>query len=136
MKKNKGIIAEFRRFISRGNVMDMAVGVIMGTAFTAVVNSAVKDLIMPWVGYIINGINFSDLKIVLKAAEGETPEVAVGYGAFIQQALNFLIIAAVVFLMVKIINILRRKSEDKEAAAPVSKEVELLAEIRDLMKGA
>lgn len=125
---------EFKKFISRGNVIDMAVGIIIGTAFTAIVTSLVQQIIMPVIGYLIQGVNFSDLKIVLSAA-GEEPEVAIQYGAFIQQIINFLIIAFVVFLMVKLIGKLRKKEVEKPAPAPVpSDEAVLLAEIRDLLK--
>lgn len=140
-KKGKKFIGEFKEFISRGNVMDMAVGIIIGSAFTAIVNSLVKDMIMPVVGKIIGGINFSDLKIVLTAAVGDAPEVAVCYGSFLQQILDFLIIAFVVFLMVKAVNSLRKRlikeqepvPEEPQVAEP-SEEVRLLAEIRDLLK--
>lgn len=140
-KKGKKFIGEFKEFISRGNVMDMAVGIIIGSAFTAIVNSLVKDMIMPVVGKIIGGINFSDLKIVLTAAVGDAPEVAVCYGSFLQQILDFLIIAFVVFLMVKAVNSLRKRlikeqepvPEEPQIAEP-SEEARLLTEIRDLLK--
>lgn len=136
MKKSK-FISEFKEFISRGNVVDLAVGVIIGSAFTAIVNSLVNQIIMPVIGYIIGGINFSDFKWTLEAAKGDTPEVAVYFGSFIQQIVNFLIIAFVVFMMVKLINVLKRKKEEaveeiKEEKA--SKEEILLTEIRDLLK--
>lgn len=136
--EKKGFIAEFKEFISRGNVIDMAVGVIIGGAFTTIVNSLVNDVIMPFLGLIIGGINFSELKIVLTAAAGDTPETAIMYGSFIQNIINFLLIALVVFTMVKIINRFRRK---KEAPAPEPapepeppEEVLLLREIRDSLK--
>lgn len=143
MEKTKGFIAEFKEFISRGNVMDMAVGIIVGTAFTAIVTSLVNGIIMPFIGFLIGGLNFEDYKFVLAAATETTPEVAILYGSFIQQVINFLIIAFVVFLMIKVLNgikskaeTLRKKEEEKaaeeEAAAP--SEAELLAEIRDLLK--
>lgn len=136
MKKSK-FISEFKEFISRGNVVDLAVGVIIGSAFTAIVNSLVNQIIMPVIGYIIGGINFSDFKLPLEEAKGDTPEVAVYFGSFIQQIVNFLIIAFVVFMMVKLINVLKRKKEEaveeiKEEKA--SKEEILLTEIRDLLK--
>lgn len=143
MEKTKGFIAEFKEFISRGNVMDMAVGIIVGTAFTAIVTSLVNGIIMPFIGFLIGGLNFEDYKFVLAAATETTPEVAILYGSFIQQVINFLIIAFVVFLMIKVLNgikskaeTLRKKEEEKateeESAAP--SEAELLAEIRDLLK--
>lgn len=136
--EKKGFIAEFKEFISRGNVIDMAVGVIIGGAFTTIVNSLVNDVIMPFLGLIIGGINFSELKIVLTAASGDTPETAIMYGSFIQNIINFLLIALVVFTMVKIINRFRRKKEEPEPEpAPEPEppeEVLLLREIRDSLK--
>lgn len=144
-KKKLKIIGEFKEFISRGNVMDMAVGLIVGSAFTAIVNSLVGDLLMPLLGIITGGINFSDMKWVLQAAvmEGEeiiTPEVAVNYGSFIQYIINFLLIAISVFLLVKGINAVRaraekKKKEEEEAAPPApDPQLVLLEEIRDLLK--
>lgn len=136
--EKKGFIAEFKEFISRGNVIDMAVGVIIGGAFTTIVNSLVNDVIMPFLGLIIGGINFSELKIVLTAAAGDTPETAIMYGSFIQNIINFLLIALVVFTMVKIINRFRRKKEEpapEPAPEPEPpEEVLLLREIRDSLK--
>lgn len=134
-KKISGFLSEFKAFISRGNVMDMAVGVVVGTAFTAIVNSLVNDVIMPFVGWLIGGINFSDLKFVLAPAVGETPEVAILYGAFFNRIINFLIIAFVVFVAVKMVNSLRRKKEEepKEPPAPPA-DIALLTEIRDLLR--
>ena len=135
----KGIIAEFKEFISRGNVVDMAVGVIIGGAFTQIVNSLVNDVVMPAIGYIIGGVSFSDFKIVLAEATEETAEAAICYGNFIQMIINFLLIAMVVFAMVKLINRLHRKKEEEvveEAPAEpeLSTEEKLLTEIRDLLK--
>ncbi|WP_346726775.1 large-conductance mechanosensitive channel protein MscL [Feifania hominis] len=134
-EKTSGFFGEFKAFISRGNVLDLAVGIIIGGAFTAIVNSLVNDMIMPLVGLIIGGINFSDLKIVLSPAVGETAEVAICYGAFLQQVLNFLIIAFVVFLLVKGVNSLHRKKEQAPPAPPApSQELTVLTEIRDLLR--
>ncbi len=135
----KGIIAEFKEFISRGNVVDMAVGVIIGGAFTQIVNSLVNDVVMPAIGYIIGGISFSDFKIVLAEATEETAEAAIYYGNFIQMVINFLLIAVVVFTMVKVINRFHRKKEvvvvEEPAPEPEpSNEEKLLTEIRDLLK--
>ena len=134
--KGNGFISEFKEFISRGNVVDMAVGIIVGTAFTAIVNSLVKDVIMPFVGFLIGGMHFDELKWVLSPAVGETAEVAIGYGAFLQNVIDFLIIAFVVFCMVKLINRLRRKKQAPKPAEPPkpAPEVELLTEIRDLLR--
>lgn len=135
----KKFISEFKEFISRGNVIDMAVGIIVGSAFTAIVTSLVNQVIMPFVGYIIGGLNFADLlKVTLKAAEGKNPEVAIYFGAFLQQCINFLIIAFVVFCMVKMLNMLKRKKKEevevKEEKPAQSAELMILTEIRDLLK--
>ena len=139
----KNFINEFKAFISRGNVVDMAVGVIVGSAFTAIVNSLVKDVVTPFIGVLTGGVDFTQMKYVITPAVGETPEVAILYGNFIQAIINFLIIAFVVFCMVKMINSLRAKMEEakkkEEEAAPAeppkpSEEVLLLTEIRDLLK--
>ncbi len=127
----KKFIAEFKEFISRGSVIDLAVGIIIGTAFTAIVNSLVNQIIMPAIGFLIGGLDLSHHTFPSNAAEGEA---AIRYGAFIQQIINFLIIAFVVFCMVKVINIIRRKKEKEEEPAAPSKEVQLLTEIRDLLK--
>lgn len=138
MKKKKGLIAEFKEFISRGSVIDLAVGVIIGSAFTAIVNSLVNDVIMPIIGIILGKIKFTDLKLVITPASGEIAEVAVYYGNFIQSVVNFLLIAVVIFLMVKAINRIHRKKDEpaeEPAAEPEpSEETLLLREIRDLMK--
>lgn len=137
LKKTKGFINEFKEFISRGNVIDMAVGIIVGTAFTAIVNSLVADVIMPAIGWLLGGINFTELKYVITPAVGDTAEAAIRYGVFIQKIVDFLIIAFVVFLMVKLINSFRRKKEEPapepETAPEPSDEVKLLTEIRDLL---
>lgn len=147
IKSKLGIIGEFKKFISRGNVLDMAVGLIIGTAFTAIVNSMVKDILMPLLGMITGKVDFSQLKIVLQQAvldaEGTelTPEVAVNYGAFIQYIINFFFVALAVFLLVKLMNTLKDKTEKKkkeeEKAAEAVKpdpQIVLLTEIRDLLK--
>ena len=134
-EKAKGFVKEFKEFISRGNVIDLAVGIIIGSAFTAIVNSLVKDLIMPGIGFLIGGLKFDQYKWILKPASEGVEEVAITYGNFIQQTVDFLIIAFVVFLMVKGINAFRRKEEPKVEEAPkISDEVKLLTEIRDLLK--
>ena len=139
----KNFINEFKAFISRGNVVDMAVGVIVGSAFTAIVNSLVKDVVTPCIGVITGGTDFTQMKYVITPAVCETPEVAIIYGNFIQAIINFLIIAFVVFCMVKMINTMRAKMEEQkkkeEEAKPaeppkLSEEVLLLTEIRDLLK--
>src|ERR1700728_405937 len=109
------IFKEFRDFIARGNVVDLAVGVIIGGAFGAIVKSLVDQIIMPPIGLLTGGVDLAALKLVLKPAAGKATEVAIGYGAFINTIIQFLIVAAAIFLMVKAINSLRRE----EAAAPV-----------------
>lgn len=148
-EKKKGIITEFKEFISRGNVIDMAVGVIIGGAFTKIVNSLVSDIIMPALGLLTGNIDFAELKIVLSEAvmDGETvvkEELAVRYGMFLDALLNFLLIAICIFAIVKIINTVREKAEkikkkEEEAAAAAEPpkpdpQIELLTEIRDLLK--
>ena len=138
--EKKGIVAEFKEFITRGNVMDMAVGIIIGGAFTAIVQSLVNDLLMPVIGALFGGLDFSTLKYVIRAADEAAgiEEAAIKYGSFIQAIVNFLLIAIVIFLLVKGINKMRRKKEEP-APAPApdpepSEEVKLLTEIRDALK--
>lgn len=137
------IIQEFKKFAIRGNVVDMAVGVIIGGAFGKIVSSIVGDLIMPTIGAIVGGINLTDLKITVKQAimNGDqvvSPAVTINYGNFLQTTLDFLIIAVAVFLLVKAINTLNRKKEEttKAPAAPAAPpaDIQLLTEIRDLLK--
>ena len=137
----KEFIKEFKEFISRGNVMDMAVGIIIGGAFGKIVSSLVSDIIMPLVGMLIGGINFTNLHIVLKHAHtdeatGKMIEaVTVNYGNFIQTTLDFLIIAFSIFIAIKFMNNLRTKKEEAPAAPPApTKEETLLTEIRDILK--
>lgn len=149
-KKKKSIFTEFKEFISKGNVIDMAVGVIIGGAFTKIVNSLVSDLIMPALGLLTGNIDFADLKIVLSEAQLDTDgvtvlkeELAIRYGVFLDALLNFLLIAVAVFAMVKIINTAREKAEklkkkkvEEAPAAPPAPDpqIVLLTEIRDLLK--
>ena len=150
LEKTRGFLAEFKTFIARGNVMDMAVGVIVGGAFGKITTSLVNDVVMPAVSMLTGGTNFTDWKFILKeavmAADGvtvETAEVAIKYGSFLSTILDFIIIAFVVFCMVKFINRLHDKMK-KEEDAPVvedapkepepSKEELLLTEIRDLLR--
>ena len=126
---------EFKDFISKGNVMDLAVGVIIGVAFGKIVTSLVEDMIMPVLGIILGKINFTGLKLVITPASGDTPEVAVLYGSFIQNVVNFLIMAFVIFLMVKLINKLKKPAKEEAPAVEApTKEETLLAEIRDILK--
>ncbi|MDF3936749.1 large-conductance mechanosensitive channel protein MscL [Pseudomonas citronellolis] len=126
------LLSEFKAFAVKGNVVDMAVGIIIGAAFGKIVSSFVGDVIMPPIGLLIGGVDFSDLAITLKAAEGNTPAVVMAYGKFIQTCLDFLIVAFAIFMGVKAIN--RFKREEETAPAAPTKDQELLTEIRDLLK--
>ena len=129
------IIKEFREFAVKGNMIDMAVGIIIGGAFGKIVSSLVADVIMPPLGAIIGGVDFTGLKIVLKDKVGETAAVTLNYGQFLQQLVDFLIVAAAIFAVVKAINALKRPAPAAPAPAPApSAEVKLLTEIRDLLK--
>ena len=131
----KAFFHEFKEFISRGSVVDLAVGVIIGSAFTAIVTSLVSDVIMPVIGILTKGINFSDLKYVITPAAGDVPENAILYGQFIQSILSFLIVAFIIFVVIRQINRLKRKKEDVPAEpAPTPEDIVLLTEIRDLLK--
>ena len=132
------IIKEFREFISRGNVVDLAVGVIIGGAFNAIVKSLVEQVIMPPIGLLTSGVDFAKLEWVLRPDDPATPKnelVAIQYGAFINTLIQFLIVAAVVFALVKLINRLRRQDAEApaEPAPPSTTEV-LLTQIRDALK--
>ena len=135
-----GLIKEFKEFAMRGNVLDMAVGIVIGGAFGKIVSSFVEDILMPPIGVLLGGVNFTDLKIVFKQAvmDGEnvvTPEVALRYGNFIQVIFDFLIIAFAIFMLLKAVNKFNKKKEDAPAApeAPPA-DVQLLTEIRDLLQ--
>lgn len=130
------ILKEFREFAVRGNVVDMAVGIIIGAAFGKIVSSLVEDVVMPPIGVIIGGVDFTDLAITLKAAEEDAPAVLLKYGNFLQTSFNFIIVAAAVFMLVKVINTLRRKAEEQAPATPAvpPRQEVLLEEIRDLLK--
>lgn len=147
MAEKRNMFAEFKKFISRGNVIDLAVGIIIGGAFTAIVNSLVKDILMPFIGLILGGVSFVDLKIIIAEATEQSAEVAIMYGIFIQKVIDFLVIAFVVFMLVRTINRLRDHLEASKnageqgktaatpAPAPVTPpDIVLLTEIRDLLK--
>lgn len=130
-----GMMQEFKAFAMRGNVVDMAVGIIVGGAFGKIVSSFVADVIMPPIGLLLGGVDFSDLVITLKEAVGETAAVTLNYGKFIQTVIDFLIIAFAIFMAVKAMNALKKKEEAAPAAPPApSNEAVLLTEIRDLLK--
>ncbi|MCA9262841.1 MAG: large conductance mechanosensitive channel protein MscL [Planctomycetales bacterium] len=139
-----GLIKEFKEFAMRGNVMDMAVGIIIGGAFGKIVSSLVNDIIMPMVGSVTGGTNFTDYYLWL--GEGDAPatlqaakdsgQAYIGYGSFIQTTVDFLIVAAAIFAMIKIMNTAKARFEKQEEAAPAepSAEVKLLTEIRDALQ--
>jgi large conductance mechanosensitive channel len=129
------IIKEFKEFAVKGNVIDMAVGIIIGAAFGKIVSSLVGDVVMPPIGAILGGVDFSHLSITVRQAVDDKPAVVMAYGKFLLTVLDFLIISSVIFAAVKVINTLKRQEEAAPAPPPASsKEELLLAEIRDLLK--
>ena len=132
----KKFLSEFKEFAVKGNVFDMAIGVVIGAAFGKIVSSLVADIIMPPIGLLLGGMDFSKMSIPLNKAVGETPAVTLNYGVFVQTILDFLIIALCLFFVVKAVNTLRKKHEPKTQVPPPapSKEELLLTEIRDLLK--
>ncbi|MEA1063181.1 large-conductance mechanosensitive channel protein MscL [Apirhabdus apintestini] len=127
-------IKEFREFAMRGNVVDLAVGVIIGAAFGKIVSSLVADIIMPPLGLLIGGIDFKQFAWTMRPAQGDIPAVVMHYGVFIQNIFDFIIVALAIFLAIKLMNKLRRKEDEPEAVAEPTKEEVLLSEIRDLLK--
>ena len=125
------IINEFKTFAMRGNVVDLAVGIIIGGAFGKIVSSVVADVIMPPIGLLVGGVNFTSLAITMKEAIGKAPAVTLNYGNFLQAVFDFLIVAFSVFMLVKAINTLQKK--EKEAPPPPKQEM-LLEEIRDILR--
>lgn len=129
------IIQEFKSFAMKGNVVDMAVGIIIGAAFGKIVSSMVNDIIMPPLGLLIGGVNFTDLKFVMKAATETNPAVTLNYGNFLQVIFDFMIVAFAVFMVIKAINAAKQKQEAIPTTPPTpSKEEMLLTEIRDILK--
>ena len=135
------IIKEFKEFAIKGNMFDMAIGIIIGTAFNKIVSSLVNDIIVPFFGLIIGNVNFQNLKVVLQEEmrnnDGSITQelVAIKYGNLIQVVFDFFIIAFTIFLVIKIFNRLRKKAEDeKDTTVPTPRDIELLSEIRDLLK--
>ena len=126
-----GMMQEFKEFAMRGNVVDLAIGVVIGGAFGKIVSSVVADVIMPPIGVLMGGVNFTDLKMVLKDGVGEVPAVTLNYGSFIQTVIDFTIIAFAIFLLVKAMNAAKKP---QPAAAPPPVQEVLLGEIRDLLK--
>lgn len=131
-------IKEFKEFAVKGNVVDMAVGIIIGAAFGKIVSSLVADVVMPPIGWLIGGVDFSDLAVVLPAVIEGNPAVTIAYGKFLQTLIDFTIVAFVIFMVIKLINRLKRKEAEAPAAPPAppepTKEELLLTEIRDLLK--
>ncbi|MGE0487427.1 MAG: large-conductance mechanosensitive channel protein MscL [Gammaproteobacteria bacterium] len=132
------LLSEFKEFAVKGNVVDMAVGIIVGAAFGKIVSSLVNDVIMPPVGLLLGGVNFSDLAVVLKEAQGEVAAVTINYGVFIQTVLDFVIVAFAIFMAIKAMNAVKRAREEEVEAPPPappepSAEEKLLTEIRDLL---
>ena len=132
-----GMLKEFKEFAMKGNVVDLAVAVVIGGAFGKIVTSFVNDIIMPPIGLLMGGVNFSDLKIVMKAAEGDVAAVTLNYGAWINTVIDFVIVALVIFLVIKALNSMKKKEALPDPIpapppAPSNEEI-LLAEIRDLL---
>lgn len=129
------MMSEFKEFAMRGNVMDMAIGVVLGGAFGKIVSSFVKDVLMPPLGLLTGGMDFAEQKLMLKDAVGETPAVTLNYGVFANQVVDFVIIAFAIFMVVKGINAAKKKEEEAPAEPPKpSKEEVLLTEIRDALR--
>jgi large conductance mechanosensitive channel len=128
-----GMAKEFREFVMRGNVLDLAVGVVIGAAFGKIVSSLVGDVIMPPIGVLLGGVDFAQIGWVLKPAVGDKPAVVLGIGKFIQAIVDFLVIAFVIFLVVKVVNRMKREEPPPAPAGPTPTE-RLLTEIRDLLR--
>jgi large conductance mechanosensitive channel len=130
-----GMMSEFKDFAMRGNVVDMAVGIIIGAAFGKIVSSFVSDVIMPPIGVMVGGVDFTKLGVTIQEASEGVEAVAINYGAFIQTVFDFLIVAFAIFMAIKFMNSLKKKEEEAPAAPPEpSAEEKLLTEIRDLLK--
>ena len=129
------LVQEFKSFAMRGNVVDMAVGIIIGAAFGKIVSSLVADVVMPPLGLAIGGVDFTDLAVTLKAATADAPAVVLSYGKFVQTVVDFTIVAFAIFMLIKGMNALKKKEEAAPSAPPApSREEQLLSEIRDLLK--
>lgn len=129
------MMSEFREFAMRGNVVDMAVGIVIGVAFGKIVSSFVNDVLMPPIGLMVGGMDFTKLSITLKEAAGETAAVTLNYGSFLQSLIDFIIIAFAIFMVIKAMNSMNQKEEEKPAEPPKpSAEETLLVEIRDLLR--
>jgi large conductance mechanosensitive channel len=134
-ERNMSMMSEFRDFAMRGNVVDMAVGIVIGGAFGKIVTSFVNDVLMPPIGMALGGVDFSDLVMTLKEASGDVAAVTLNYGSFVQTVIDFIIIAFAIFMVIKAMNKMKKKEEAAPAAPPKpSAEETLLSEIRDLLK--
>lgn len=130
-----GVLQEFKEFAIKGNAIDMAVGIIVGTAFGKIISSLVADVLMPPIGLLVGGVDFTKLVVILKEASANTPAVTLNYGNFIQTLVDFTIITCAIFMVVKLINRLKKKDAAAPAATPkLSQEEQLLTEIRDLLR--
>ena len=128
------MLGDFKAFAMRGNVIDLAVGLVIGAAFGKIVTSLVTDIISPPLGLLIGGIDFSGLSVTLRQAVGDTPAVTLNYGLFIQTIISFIIVAFAIFMVVRLLSKMQRKQEEAEEKAPVpTGEEKLLTEIRDLL---
>ncbi len=125
------VVKEFKDFAVKGNVVDMAVGIIIGAAFSKIVTSAVADIVMPPIGLLVGGVDFRDLAFTLKSAEGASPAVVISYGKFIQTVLDFTIVAFAIFMVIKVLN--KIKAKEVPPAVPTNEEI-LLTQIRDLLR--
>ncbi len=137
--KTRGFLIEFRDFAMRGNILDLAIGVIVGNAFGKIVSSIVADIVMPTLGLFIGVVNFTSLKIIIRSAGDGKGELAINYGAFLQTTLDFIIIAFAIFLVVKTLNGIRRRAIKEQTESPhktpdTPADIKLLGEIRDLLK--
>jgi large conductance mechanosensitive channel len=133
--KSRGFVQEFKEFAMKGNVMDLAIGIIIGAAFGKIVSSLVADVIMPIIGTLVGGVTFTDIVITLKQAVGDTPAVVLNIGTFIQTVFDFAIIAFAIFMMIKALNRMKKKEEAKTAEpAATPEDIALLREIRDALK--
>lgn len=130
------MLEDFKKFIMRGNVLDLAVAVIIGGAFGKIVSSLVNDVLMPIIGIIVGKVNFKHLKYVIEEQKGDTPEIAIYYGQFIQNIVDFLIIAFVIFFMIRLVERFKAKPAAEAPVAPVEPpaDIQLLTEIRDILK--
>ena len=135
MKQKKGFVQEFKEFITKGNVMDLAIGIIIGSAFTSIVSSLVKDILTPILSLLTGKINFSELKIIISPATDTKIESAIYYGNFLQNLIGFLLISFTVFLLIKFVNKFKKgETPDQNEEITIPQDIKLLAEIRDLLK--